>query len=45
MRRITRVLVVATLLLVAMTAFGLNGSRKAHAEPPDPCLHFALCAD
>jgi hypothetical protein len=45
MQRIRYVVLVATLLLVAMTAFGLNGARQAHAEPPDPCLHFALCSE
>jgi hypothetical protein len=44
MRRIVKVLM-AALLLVAITAFAVTSARQAHAEPPDPCLHFALCSD
>jgi hypothetical protein len=34
----------AVALLLLAVSFGINGARQAHAEPPDACLHFALCS-
>lgn len=41
-RIISKILLVTTLLLTAWTALSLPGSH-ARAEPPSPCLHFAVC--
>lgn len=43
MRTISKIVLVATLLLTAWTALGLTGSY-ARAEPPNPCFRaFAAC--
>jgi hypothetical protein len=32
-----RIVLIAVLLAVGVTAFGLGGAKQVRAEPPDPC--------
>lgn len=37
--RCGRIVLIAIMLAVGVTAFGLGGANQARAEPPDPCEH------
>jgi hypothetical protein len=34
-----RMALIAIMVAIGVTAFGLGGARQARAEPPDPCEH------
>jgi len=34
-----RIVLIAILLAVGVTAFGLGGAQQVRAEPPDPCRY------
>jgi hypothetical protein len=34
-----RIALIAIMVAISVTAFGLGGAKQARAEPPDPCEH------
>ena len=34
-----RIALIAIMVAIGVTAFGLGGAKQARAEPPDPCEH------
>ena len=34
-----RIVLIAIMVAIGVTAFGLGGAKQARAEPPDPCEH------
>lgn len=34
-----RIALIAIMVAIGVTAFGLGGVKQARAEPPDPCQH------
>ena len=45
MRKIAKVSILAALTAVVVTALSIGFTHQAHAEPPDPCFHFAMCGE
>ena len=37
--RYGRIVLIAIMAAVGVTAFGLGGAKQVRAEPPDPCEH------
>jgi hypothetical protein len=37
--RCRRIALIAIMVAIGVTAFGLGGAKQARAEPPDPCAH------
>lgn len=34
-----RIFLIAIMVAIGVTAFGLGGAKQVRAEPPDPCEH------